>query len=177
MAEFDIQGIPQLRARISAITPNEKLLRTIALSAVREQKLLVPRKTSTLGRSIHLGAVTPTRAETIASAHYATYVERGTRAHEIKPRNRKALRWKSGGSNRISIGGHSFSASMGASRTGAIGGVDSGVARPKARKHRFAKRVMHPGTRAQPFMLPGAQKAVADTGLKATVVAAWNSAA
>lgn len=150
----EISGIPQLRARITAITPNEKLLRRIALSAVREQKLLAPRKTGNLARTIHVGAVTPTRAETIASAHYATHVETGTRAHEIRPRNRKALR---------------FPADKASARL-------SGAPRVGGRV-RFAKRVMHPGTRAQPFMVPGAQKAVSDAGLKATVVKAWNDAA
>ena len=149
-----ISGVPQLRARIEAIKPNEKLLRTIALSAVREQKILVPRKTGNLGRTIHLGAVTPTRAETIASASYAGYVERGTRPHTIRPRNRKALRFPAdAGSARLS----------GSPRTGG--------------RVRFAKRVQHPGTRAQPFMVPGAQRAVEGAGLKATVVSAWNAAA
>ena len=150
----EISGIPQLRARITAITPNEKLLRTIALSAVREQKLLAPRRTANLARSIHIGAVTPTRAETIASADYAGYVEQGTRPHVIRPRNRKALR---------------FPATRADARL-------SGAPR-KGGRVRFAKRVMHPGTRAQPFMVPGAQKAVSDAGLKATVIKAWNDAA
>jgi hypothetical protein len=150
----EIRGVPQLRARIEAITPNRDLLRTIALSAVREQKLLVPRKTGNLGRSIHLGAVTPTRAETIASADYAIYVERGTRPHEIRPRNRKALRWAASAAD---------ARLTGTPRTGG--------------RVRFAKRVQHPGTRAQPFMVPGAQKAIERTGLKATVVDAWNRAA
>ena len=150
----DIQGIPQLRARITAITPNAKLLRTIALSAVREQKILAPRKTGNLARTIHLGAVTPSRAETIASADYAVHVEQGTRPHVIRPRNRKALRWAAdAGSARLS----------GAPRKGG--------------RVRFAKRVQHPGTKAQPFMIPGAQKAVEGAGLKATVIKAWNSAA
>ena len=154
MAEFDIQGIPQLRARISAITPDEQLLRTIALSAVREQKLLAHRKTGNLARTIHIGSVTPQRAETIASANYAVYVESGTRPHEIKPRNKKALRWAADGSQaRL-----------------------SGTPR-KGGRVRFAKRVMHPGTRPQAFMVPGAERAVKAAGLKATVVAAWNSAA
>ena len=39
------------------------------------------------------------------------------------------------------------------------------------------KRVNHPGTRAQPFMVPGALKAVEQGGLKATVVKSWNEAA
>ena len=150
----EIRGIPQLRARIEAITPDAKLLRTIALSAVREQKLLAPRKTGNLGRSIHIGAVTPTRAETIASADYAIHVERGTRPHEIRPRNRKALRWAADGSQ---------ARLTGSPRSGG--------------RVRFAKRVQHPGTRAQPFMVPGAQKAVEGAGLKATVIAAWNEAA
>jgi len=150
----EILGIPQLRARITAITPDEKLLRTIALSAVREQKLLVPRKTGHLARSIHLGAVSATRAETIASADYATFVETGTRPHTIRPRNRKALRWAADGSQaRL-----------------------SGTPR-KGGRVRFAKRVQHPGTRAQPFMVPGAQKAVSGAGLKATVITSWNDAA
>jgi hypothetical protein len=152
----EIRGIPQLKARIEAITPNRELLRTIALSAVREQKLMtLPfRKTGNLGRSIHIGAVTPTRAETIASADYATFVETGTRPHTIRPRNRKALRW---------------AASAGDARL-------SGTPRSGGRV-RFAKRVQHPGTRAQPFMVPGAKKAVEQGVLKATVVNAWNDAA
>ncbi len=150
----DIKGIPQLRARIEAITPNAKLLRTIALSAVREQKLLVPRRTGNLGRSIHLGAVSATRAETIASANYAIYVERGTQPHEIRPKRAKALRWAaSSGDARLT----------GTPRTGG--------------KVRFAKRVQHPGTKAQPFMVPGAQKAVESAGLKSAVVKSWNDAA
>ena len=148
-----ISGIPQLRARITAITPNAALMRTIALSAVREQKILVPRKTGNLGRSIHLGAVTPSRAETIASASYAAYVETGTRPHVIRPKNRKALRWAASGDARLS----------GSPRSGG--------------RVRFAKRVNHPGTRAKPFMVPGAKKAVEAVGLKATVESAWNSAA
>jgi hypothetical protein len=150
----EIRGIPQLRARIEAITPNAGLLRKVALLAVREQKLLAPRKTGNLARTIHLGAVTPTRAETIASADYAAYVERGTRPHEIRPRNRKVLRWAASAADvRLT----------GTPRTGG--------------RVRFAKRVQHPGTRAQPFMVPGAQKAVEGAGLKATVIDAWNEAA
>ena len=150
----EIKGIPQLRARIEAITPNRNLLETIALLAVREQKFLAPRKTGNLGRSIRLGALTPTRAETVATANYAAYVERGTRPHEIRPRHRKALRWAAdGASARLS----------GTPRTGG--------------RVRFAKRVQHPGTRAQPFMVPGAKKAIEGAGLKATVIASWDEAA
>jgi hypothetical protein len=148
-----IKGMRQLLARMEAIKPNAELMRGLALSAVREQKLLVPRKTGNLGRSIRLGAVTPKRAETVATAHYAAYVERGTRPHIITPKNKKVLRWAANGSGRLT----------GAARTGG--------------QVRFAKRVRHPGTKAQPFMLPGAKKAVEGAGLKSVIVTAWNEAA
>lgn len=41
----------------------------------------------------------------------------------------------------------------------------------------FAKRVQHPGTRPQPFMLPGAKKAVDETVGVKPIIDAWNSAA
>jgi hypothetical protein len=147
-----IKGIPQLRSRIKAIAPDRSLMAKLALSVVREQKLMAPRRTGNPGRSIRLGAVTPTMAETVATANYAAYVELGTRPHEIRPRNRKALRWAAG-NPRLS----------GSPRSGG--------------QVRFAKRVQHPGTRARPFMLPGAQKALRDVGLKNAVVKAWNDAA
>src|SRR5688500_16849602 len=99
----EIQGIPQLRARIDAIKPNAKLLRTIAMSTAQNNKLLAPRKAANLGRPTHIGDVTATRAETIASADYAADVEQGTRAHEIRTKNLKPLRFLTdGGSARLS---------------------------------------------------------------------------
>lgn len=42
----------------------------------------------------------------------------------------------------------------------------------------FARRVQHPGTRAQPFMIPGAERAIAGAkGLRERIYAAWNNAA
>lgn len=149
----ELKGLPQLLARMEAIKPNPQLMGKLALSAVREQKILVPRKTGNLGRSITIGAVTPTRAETIARANYAAFVERGTRPHIITPKTKKVLAWSADGKARLS----------GAVRKG--GAV------------RFAKRVRHPGTKAQPYMVPGAEKAVKDAGLKTIVVTAWNDAA
>lgn len=40
----------------------------------------------------------------------------------------------------------------------------------------FAKRVNHPGTKAKPFMVPGAKQALDDVGIKA-IIRAWNGAA
>jgi hypothetical protein len=43
---------------------------------------------------------------------------------------------------------------------------------------RFAKRVQHPGTRAQPFMVPGAQKAIREgSAIADAVIRRWNGAA
>ena len=41
----------------------------------------------------------------------------------------------------------------------------------------FAKRVNHPGTKPQPFMLPGARKAVDETVGVKPIIDDWNSAA
>lgn len=147
-----IKGLPQLRSRFEAIKPNPQLMRNLALVAVAEQKRLVPRRTGNLGRSIGIGRVTATYAETKANAAYAAYVELGTRPHVIVPRTRKALRWPASGnatlSGRVRSGGQAI----------------------------FAKRVNHPGTRAQPFMVPGAKHAVETLGVE-PIVKAWNDAA
>lgn len=143
-AGVEVKGVRQLQARLSAITPknNTDLMRSFALAAIREQKILVPRKTGNLGRSIRLGAVSSTMAETIATADYAAYVELGTKPHIIVPRNAQALAF------RPSRGGQVI----------------------------FAKRVRHPGTRPQPYMLPGAQKALDDLGVE-SIIEKWNGAA
>lgn len=148
-----VKGVPQLRARFEAIKPNPNLMRSLALSAVAEQKRLVPRRTGNLARSIGIGSVTPTVAETVATAHYAAFVELGTKAHEIVPRTKKVLRFAVGGNATLS----------GRPRAGAA------VV--------FAKRVRHPGTKAKPFMIPGAQAAVKAAGFVGKIIDAWNRAA
>lgn len=40
----------------------------------------------------------------------------------------------------------------------------------------FTQHVRHPGTKAQPFMVPGAKRALKETGVDA-IVQAWNGAA
>lgn len=139
---ISFRGIPELQRRIKAIDDLGPLMRDLALTAVSEQKQLAPVKTGNLRRSIHVGRVTPRSAETIASANYAAAVEFGTKAHEIRPRGRKMLRFKGAG----------------------------GIV--------FARRVRHPGTRKQPFMIPGAERAITTiNGLRDRVVDKWNRAA
>lgn len=142
VVSVSFKGLPQLQKRIDALDNLGPLMRDLALDAVGEQKRLAPVKTGNLRRSIHLGRVTDRSAETIAGADYAAYVEFGTKAHEIRPRNARALRWK----------------------------VPGGF--------RYATRVRHPGTRARPFMIPGAEQAISRaSGLRDKVIAAWNRAA
>ena len=136
-----IKGVKELMARLEAIDDLGPLMRDLALTAVSEQKHLSPVKTGNLRRSINLGRVTNTTAETIARAEYAAYVEYGTKPHEIRPRTSRVLAWKKGG------------------------------------KTIFARRVMHPGTRAQPFMIPGAQKAIQSSNVLERIVNLWNRAA
>ncbi len=139
---ISFRGMPELVRRLEAVADTGPIMRELAVIAVGEQKRLAPVRTGNLRRTIHIGKVTRTSAETVASANYAVHVEFGTKAHEIRPRNRQALRWKARG-----------------------GGV------------RFAKVVHHPGTRPKPYMIPGAQKAIASVALRDKVIAKWNRAA
>jgi hypothetical protein len=139
---IQFKGIPQLQRRLDAIGELGSFMRDLALSAVGEEKRLSPVRTGNLRRTIHVARVSAREAVVEASANYAAFVEFGTRPHEIRPRNRKALRWKSGGA------------------------------------YRFARVVQHPGTRAQPYMIPGAEKAISGAGgLADHVVNNWNNAA
>lgn len=137
--QVTFKGLPQLNRRLTALEELGPLMRDVALTAVGEQKRRAPVRTGNLRRTIHVGRVTNTSAETVAGARYAGFVEVGTKPHEIRPRARKALRWKGSG----------------------------GIV--------FAKRVRHPGTKAQPFMVPGALAAIGD--LRDKIVALWNRAA
>lgn len=158
-----IEGYPQLRARFAAISggvATEALMRTLGIAAVREQKLLVRRKTGNTARTIHLERVTKDSALTVASAKNARWLEEGTRPHEITPKAKKALAWAASPSGRR-LSGRPRTATRG----GAFGGM---IVR---------RRVHHPGTKAYPFMVPGARKALEGAGLAQAVVERWNGAA
>lgn len=151
-----IEGYGAVQARMRAIAPSRvgmPMMTLLGATAVREQKLLVRRKTGNLGRTIHVGIVTPTSVETVASASYAGDVEFGTKPHLIRPRNGRVLAWAATSGTRLT----------GSARRGAA--------------MIFARLVHHPGTRPYPFMKPGAQKAIASAGLLGVIVAAWDRAA
>lgn len=150
-----VEGTRQLQARLRAVQKSPpSMLRTLGLTAVREQKRLVPRKTGNLGRSIHIAGITRSSVTTQASAGYAGYVEYGTKPHIIRPRRAAVLAFPASGTSRRLSGK--------ARKGGALA---------------FAKMVRHPGTKPQPFMVPGAQRALESVGLASRVIDAWNSGA
>ena len=147
-------GVTSLQRRLAAISgPNSMptIMRLIGTAAVREEKLLVHRKTGNTGRSIHLVSATAQKAVTEAGGA-AAYLEFGTKPHTITPKARKALR---------------FAASPGGARL--TGSPRTGAAVV------FATVVHHPGSRPYPFMLPGAVAAVQDAGVE-PIIGLWNAA-
>lgn len=153
----EMQGSRELNARLTAISSpafGRKLMGMLGLAAVREQKLLVHRKTGVTGRSIHVGSVTDHSVTTEAAAA-ARWLEFGTKAHLIKPKHGKMLRWAANASDRRLTG------------------------TPKAGTSDFifARVVHHPGTKPYPFMLPGARIALQKAGLLDSIVTSWNNAA
>lgn len=147
-----IIGVPQLQRRLKAIEHGRPLLQEIQIRAVREAKLRVARATGFTGRTIRPGDLND-RFAIVEAGGAAVFLEHGTRPHIIRPRNKSVLSWTEG--KRLS----------GRNRTGAGAG-----------QRIFARVVRHPGTKAQPFLLPGAVEAVKQVGVR-PIVDAWNSAA
>lgn len=143
-------GYQSLQTRFTALRGPAKM-KLLGMSAVREQKLLVRRKTGNTGRTIRLASASATNAVTEVRGA-GPYLEYGTRPHVITPRAAKALR---------------FAATPGGRRL--TGSPRKGAAVV------FARRVNHPGTKPYPFMIPGARKAVEAMGL--VIGQVWNEAA
>lgn len=155
-ATFTITGGKELERRLMAIGESPRgLLRDVGLHAVREAKQLVPRRTGNLARTIRIGRLTDNsvevRAGGTAKVGYAAAVEFGSRPHLIVPVRAKVLAW-------------------GGPRTA------GGRLRKGGKATNFARRVRHPGTRAQPFLIPGFEKALRMVGL-GSLVDRWNRAA
>jgi hypothetical protein len=148
-----LEGLDKLNRQLDAIGDTSGVLRTIQLAAVAEAKRLVPRQTGTLARSIGPGSLTPAFAIVQARAGYAAYVELGTKPHVIRPKRKRVLAW---------------AATAGGSRL-------SGRPR-KGATMRFAKVVHHPGTKPNPYLLPGARFALRKAGVL-DIIEKWNRAA
>lgn len=150
------KGIDPLQRRLAAIGDTRQMLGTLAVAAVREAKILVPRRTGNLGRTIRVGRITGESAEVLAGGQneigYAAAVEFGTKPHTIRPRNAKVLAW--GGPRTL-----------------------GGRIRKGGKPTRFARSVRHPGSRAKPYLRPGIQRALQRGGIKARIIDSWNRAA
>lgn len=156
-----LEGAGDLDARLRGLadgTASRMVLGRFGLLAVQRAKERVPRKTGNLDRTIRVGDVDEqNQSVTIlaggtSNVGYARYVEEGTAPHIIRPKAKKALAW--GGARRL-----------------------SGSLRKGAKATSFAKVVNHPGTRARPYLKPGAEAALAEVGLANVVVNVWNRAA
>jgi len=154
-----LRGKRQLQARLKAIGQTRTLLQQLQLETIAEAKRLVPRKTGHLGRSIVPGRLSDDSAVVEARTTYAAAVEFGTKRHIIVPRHARVLAWPA------SEGGRRLS---GRART--KGGKPTG---PTA----FAMKVNHPGTKAQPYLIPAAKAAFERHGLRDIIVKLWNQAA
>lgn len=157
-----VLGLSSLHKRLNAIggpAANRRMLTMLGTAAVAEQKLLVHRKTGNTARSIHVSETTDTRV-TITAGGAAEFLEYGTAPHEITPNAKKALAWAASPAGRRLSGNPTKAAQRGQS---------GGMA--------FAKRVHHPGTKPYPFMVPGAEAAIAKADLAAQVIRDWNEAA
>lgn len=147
-------GKRQLQARFKAVGKTEVLLRQIGLRGVQEAQYTVPRRTGNLRRTIRLGDVgrdhVSIKAGGSRDVGYAAAVEFGSRAHDIVPVRAKVLAW--GGPRTL-----------------------GGRLRKGGKATHFARRVHHPGTRAQPYLGPGL-KTAAEEGSD-IIVEIWNGAA
>ena len=155
----EITGLGALNRRLNAIKDTRGILRNLQNATTRNAKKLSPVKTGNLRRTIRPGYLSGSEAWVNANAAYAAYVEKGTRAHDIRPRNAKALRFPTRGTP-VTLAGRVRSSH--ANRPGS---------------YAFAKRVHHPGTKPQPFLLPGAKQAAEEGGLGEYIVSEWNGAA
>ncbi len=156
-----IQGLSALERRLKAIGEPQPVLRALQLSVIHEAQALVPRKTGNLQRSIVPGELTAASATVVVHANYGSYVEYGTglfgpRHQRIDPG--KVMHWKGGGPSKVRLTGRS--------RTSKGASIGEDV---------FARSTT--GAHAQPFLEPGARKAVARSGLANVIIEQWNGAA
>jgi hypothetical protein len=155
----DLEGYSQLQARLHAIGQTQDMMRQVGLATVAGAKRTVAHKTRTTSKTIRLASYDKDSARVVAGGA-GVFLELGTRPHIIRPKSKKALRWPAKGT---------ATTLAGRARTGAVRSLGRGA-------YAFAKLVHHPGTKAQPFLVPSAEKALSDFGL-AGIVKRWNDAA
>jgi hypothetical protein len=163
-----------LGQRLAALSDkgnHKAMLQILSVAAAGEAKRLVPRKTGNLARSIRVGDVTPDHGEVWAGGRngvgYAQAVEFGTAPHVIRPKTKKALAFPNTGMVRSGL--------LKVRKTGTL---TTASARKYGRSAMtIVRSVKHPGTKAKPYLIPGAKKALEQGGLKQAVIRVWNNAA
>lgn len=94
---MSLKGGPELRKRLKAIKVAFKPIgRSWADETAREARSRVPVRTGNLQRSIRRRNATLRRA-TVVGHYSANFVDAGTKAHVIRPKRAKRLRFTSGG--------------------------------------------------------------------------------
>lgn len=160
MAELD--GYRELTARLTAMGQTRVLMQRLGLETVGEAKRTVAHKTRTTSRTIRLASFDDDSARvTVGGA--GAFLEFGTKAHDIPnggARSGKVLRFPGKGVS-TTLGGRV--------RTGALRKLGNAA-------YVFARVVHHPGTKAQPFLVPAARKALGKFGID-EIVSRWNKAA
>ena len=146
MIELTLEGLDRIRAEFARLVPEVQTqvlrgLAQVAFDAAQDQ-VDTHTQTGALARSLRLksdGKGGWIVGHDQQMAPYAPFVHWGTRAHEIRPREKKALRW---------VG------EKGAITRNAQGRFVSGT------KFVFARFVRHPGYEGDPWLVKAADEAV-----------------
>ena len=159
-------GADDLNRRLEALrdgTASRQLLGDFGLLGVRFAKDVVPQKTRKLRQTIRVASIDERRQSVRIVAGgsrqigYAAYVEFGTglygpRHKLIVPKRGKYLRFPAASTRRL-----------------------SGSARSGTNKFIYARSVK--GSRPQPYLVPGARKALREVGKSKAIIETWNKAA
>jgi hypothetical protein len=154
----EVIGMRGLQRRLKAIgrTPDELLadwpMRTIRNAKVSHRP---HKKTGLTERSIQPGRRGKDEA-TVQAGGASVFLEYGTRPHTIVPRRARMLAWAPDAANRR-----------------LSGAIRKGVA---SKDLIFARRVHHPGTKADPFLVPAGQDALEEFLGQDPVQRLWNKA-
>jgi len=155
MAE-NVTGMRGLRRRLKAVgKTGEELLEDWPIRTVRNAKTRhrPHKKTGVTSDSIQPGRRGRDEA-TVQAGGAAVFLEFGTKAHDIVPRRARVLAWPASAASRRL----------------------SGSARSGAKDLIFARRVHHPGTKADPFLVPAGEDALEEFMNDGVVQRLWNKA-
>lgn len=104
-------------------------------------------------------------------AGYAAFVEYGTRPHRIVPKRKKALAFPS---QKLTTQRFGAGARLSFRKTGNL--TNRSVARFGNAAFVVTKSVRHPGTKPQPYLVPGAREALDQVGIASTIIDVFRKA-